>query len=107
MIRSCLPARAGLGFKPQHYHDALGAPCALGFFEVHAENYMGAGGAPHAMLERLHRDHALSVHGVGLSIGGAGPRTRTIWPGWRPCWSVTSPRVSPSTWPGPRMGRLG
>ena len=73
MIRSCLPARAGLGFKPQHYQDALDAPGALGFFEVHAENYMGAGGAPHAMLERLHRDHALSVHGVGLSIGGAGP----------------------------------
>jgi len=73
VIRSCLPARAGLGFKPQHYQDALDAPGALGFFEVHAENYMGAGGAPHAMLERLHRDHALSVHGVGLSIGGAGP----------------------------------
>lgn len=69
-----LPARPGLGFKPEHYREALTAP--LGFYEVHAENYMGAGGAPHAMLERLHADHAISIHGVGLSIGGAGPLDR-------------------------------
>jgi uncharacterized protein len=33
---------------------------------------MGAGGAMHAMTEALRRDHAVSLHGVGLSIGGAG-----------------------------------
>ena len=66
-----LPPRAGLGFKPEHFAQAV--PARVGFYEVHAENYLGAGGAPHAMLERLHRDHAISVHGVGLSIGGAGP----------------------------------
>ncbi|MCB1391242.1 MAG: DUF692 domain-containing protein [Rhodobacteraceae bacterium] len=69
-----LPARPGLGFKPEHYREALGADVA--FYEVHAENYMGAGGAPHAMLERLHAQHAVSIHGVGLSIGGAGPLDR-------------------------------
>jgi uncharacterized protein len=67
-----LPAQPGLGFKAEHFRDIAAAPGALGFYEVHAENYMGAGGAPHAMLDRLHADHALSVHGVGLSIGGAG-----------------------------------
>ena len=67
-----LPARAGLGFKPAHFHDIMAAPGAVGFYEVHAENYMGAGGAPHAMLSALAADHALSIHGVGLSIGGAG-----------------------------------
>lgn len=66
-----LPARAGLGFKPQHFAEIIASPPDLGFFEVHAENYLGAGGAPHAMLEALRRDHALSIHGVGLSIGGA------------------------------------
>ncbi|GGE01729.1 hypothetical protein SAMN05421774_101381 [Gemmobacter megaterium] len=65
-----LPARAGLGFKPQHFAQIVASPPTVGFFEVHAENYLGAGGAPHVMLETLHRDHALSVHGVGLSIGG-------------------------------------
>jgi len=67
-----LPARPGLGFKPEHFVDILSRPGAVGFYEVHAENYMGAGGAPHAMLTQLRADYALSLHGVGLSIGGAG-----------------------------------
>ncbi|GAB4259813.1 MAG: DUF692 domain-containing protein [Pararhodobacter sp.] len=71
-----LPQTPGLGFKPDHFREIAQTPGAVGFYEVHAENYMGAGGAPHAMLERLHADHALSVHGVGLSIGGAGPLDR-------------------------------
>ncbi len=70
-----LPAQPGLGFKPEHFADAVTAS-GIGFYEVHAENYMGDGGAAHAMLERLHADHPLSVHGVGLSIGGAGPLDR-------------------------------
>lgn len=71
-----LPATIGLGFKPEHFQDIAAAPRAVGFYEVHAENYMGAGGAPHAMLTRLRKDHALSIHGVGLSIGGAGDLDR-------------------------------
>jgi len=67
-----LPATPGLGFKPQHFSDAMARPGAVGFYEIHAENLMGAGGAMHAMTEALRRDHALSLHGVGLSIGGAG-----------------------------------
>ena len=67
-----LPATPGLGFKPEHFRDIAAAPGAVGFYEVHAENCMGAGGAPHAMLAQLQEAHALSIHGVGLSIGGAG-----------------------------------
>lgn len=73
---SHLPAAAGLGFKPEHYADIRGQRPPLGFFEVHAENYMGAGGLPHAQLGALRADYALSLHGVGLSIGGAGPLDR-------------------------------
>ncbi|WP_431299082.1 MNIO family bufferin maturase [Tabrizicola sp. BL-A-41-H6] len=66
-----LPASAGVGFKPEHFDQIrASAPC-VGFFEVHAENYMGAGGLPHHQLGQLRHDHALSLHGVGLSIGGA------------------------------------
>lgn len=65
--------RAGAGFKPKHLGAILETRPDVGFFEVHAENYMGAGGPPHAQLERLCADYPLSVHGVGLSIGGAGP----------------------------------
>ena len=65
-----LPARAGVGFKPEHFADIRASRAPVGFFEVHAENYMGAGGLPHAQLTALRADHALSIHGVGLSIGG-------------------------------------
>ena len=76
MIPSALPPRAGAGFKPEHFADILAAPQPAGFFEVHAENYMGAGGPPHAQLGRLREDYALSIHGVGLSIGSMQPLDR-------------------------------
>jgi uncharacterized protein len=69
--KSRLPKRAGVGFKAEHFHDIFAADQPLGFFEVHAENYMGAGGPPHAQLGALRERYALSVHGVGLSIGSA------------------------------------
>lgn len=68
-----LPPRAGLGFKPQHFDAIFQDPRPPAFFEVHAENCMGAGGLPHAQLTALRRDFPVSIHGVGLSIGGAGP----------------------------------
>ena len=67
-----LPAAAGIGFKPEHFAAIRASRPELGFIEVHAENYMGAGGPPHRMLETLRADFSLSIHGVGLSIGGAG-----------------------------------
>ncbi|WP_137043384.1 DUF692 domain-containing protein [Pseudolabrys sp. FHR47] len=75
-IASCLPAAAGVGFKPQHLADILAGEAPIGFIEIHAENYMGDGGPPHAQLNALREHFALSVHGVGLSIGGAGPLDR-------------------------------
>ena len=69
---SGMPARAGVGLKPQHYGDILGTKPDIGWFEIHAENYMGAGGAPHRFLAEIRARYPLSLHGVGLSIGGAG-----------------------------------
>ncbi|WP_374447033.1 DUF692 domain-containing protein [Stella sp.] len=63
---------AGIAFKPQHLASALDDPEPVGFLEVHAENYMGAGGPPQAMLRRLAGRFPLSIHGVGLSLAGAG-----------------------------------
>jgi len=73
LTASHLPACAGVGFKPVHFGDILASSQPVGFFEVHAENYMGAGGPPHAQLTALRERHALSVHGVGLSIGSMRP----------------------------------
>lgn len=71
-----LPARAGLGLKPEHYDAILTDAPDVGFFEVHAENYMGAGGPPHRYLEAIAERYPLSLHGVGLSIGAARPLDR-------------------------------
>ncbi|WP_027549482.1 DUF692 domain-containing protein [Bradyrhizobium sp. WSM2254] len=64
---------AGTSFKPEHLAAILEAGPKAGFFEVHAENYMGAGGPPHRALEAIRRDHPLSLHGVCMSIGGPQP----------------------------------
>lgn len=68
-----LPPGAGIGFKPAFFDGLAEGRHKPAFIEVHAENYMGEGGAPHAQLTRLRRDFPLSLHGVGLSIGGEGP----------------------------------
>jgi uncharacterized protein (UPF0276 family) len=73
---SRLPLSAGVGFKPEHFAAISAVPQPLGFFEVHAENYMGAGGIPHAQLGFLRENYALSVHGVGLNIGSKEPLDR-------------------------------
>ncbi len=64
---------AGTSFKPEHLQAILSTKPQRGFFEVHAENYMGAGGPPHRALEAIRRDHPVSLHGVCMSIGGPQP----------------------------------
>jgi hypothetical protein len=67
-----LPHQPGVGYKPQHYSDLIDSPSAVGWLEIHAENYMGDGGRPIAQLRQLTERFPISVHGVGLSIGGEG-----------------------------------
>lgn len=69
MKRAKLPQHAGVGFKPEHFSEIKLGQQPIGFFEVHAENYMGDGGPPHLHLNHIRENYALSLHGVGLSIG--------------------------------------
>ncbi len=68
-----LPDAPGVGYKPQHFSDLLEDPHSVAWLEIHAENYMGDGGRPLAQLRHLAERFPISVHGVGLSIGGEGP----------------------------------
>ncbi|MNF45036.1 hypothetical protein D3C84_261590 [compost metagenome] len=68
-----LPPRAGLGLKSEHFTQVLDSSPDIGFFEVHAENYMVAGGPFHHYLGLIRDQYPLSLHGVGLSIGAEGP----------------------------------
>lgn len=68
-----MACRAGVGLKAEHLRTILETAPDVGFFEVHAENYMGKGGPPHRYLTAIRERYPLSVHGVGLSIGAARP----------------------------------
>lgn len=70
---TALPDAPGVGYKPQHYSAILADPAPVQWLEIHAENYMGDGGRPIAQLKYLAERFPISLHGVGLSIGGEGP----------------------------------
>jgi len=61
---------AGLGLRAPHIGEVIRTRPAVGWFEVHSENYLG-GGAPLSRLEAIRRHYPLSLHGVGLSLGSA------------------------------------
>ena len=71
-----IAARGGIGLKAEHAHAILETRPDVGFFEIHAENYMGDGGPPHRWLTAIRETYPLSLHGVGLSIGGSAPLDR-------------------------------
>ena len=71
--RNDLPLEPGVGYKPQHFQEIIDDAGSVAWLEIHAENYMGDGGRPLAQLRHLAERFPISVHGVGLSIGGEGP----------------------------------
>ena len=70
---SLIPLRSGVGFKANHGAGILKTKPGLGWFEVHPENYMVAGGPRHALLTEIRDRYPLSLHGVALSLAGAEP----------------------------------
>ena len=107
---------AGIGFKPNWFTEALAAPAAGLWFEVHPENYMVAGGPRLTMLEALRGARPLSLHGVGLSLAGADEpdrahvaRLKQLCDRFEPvlvsehlAWSSTDGRYFPDLLPFPR-----
>jgi uncharacterized protein (UPF0276 family) len=68
-----LSPSAGLGLKPEHYRLALDARADGLWYEVHPENYTIDGGPRLAWLEAIRAQHPLSIHAIGLSVGGSEP----------------------------------
>jgi len=68
-----IPAAAGIGLRAPHMRQVLEPRPAVPWFEVHSENYFASGGRAVAELDAIRRDHALSLHGVGLSLGSSDP----------------------------------
>jgi len=63
--------QVGIGWRQPHYAALLERRPALGFIEVHSENFFADGGAAVAALARGREAYAVSLHGVGLSLGSA------------------------------------
>ncbi len=101
-----LPPATGVGFKPEHFEAIRTTAPALGFFEVHAENYRGASGLSHAQLSQSRADYALLLHGVGLSIGGADELSTEHLARLKAFATVTSPTDFRSIWSGPAMAAI-
>ncbi|MBX2809680.1 MAG: DUF692 domain-containing protein [Cellvibrionaceae bacterium] len=71
MYDNTQPTAVGISLKPQHYQQILDTRPAIDWFEIHPENYMGAGGLPHHYLGAIAQHYPIAVHGVGLSLGSA------------------------------------
>lgn len=61
----------GLGLRTSHYQDFLTARQPVDWLEIISDNYLGAGGKPHQMLDAIRADYPVVMHGVSLSIGSA------------------------------------
>lgn len=61
--------QVGIGLRGQHYEEIIATKPKIGWFEVHSENYFGAGGKPIYYLEKIRAEYPISLHGVGLSLG--------------------------------------
>jgi uncharacterized protein len=69
------PALPGVGLRAPHLEEVLACRPDVAWFEVHPENYMYDPMAL-AALERVRSHYPLSLHGVALSLGTAGPLDR-------------------------------
>jgi uncharacterized protein (UPF0276 family) len=63
----------GLGLRTTHYPDYLREKQPLDWLEIITDNFLGDGGKPLTMLERIRQDYPLAMHGVAMSIGGTDP----------------------------------
>jgi len=61
----------GIGLRQPHYAEFAERRPALGFLEVHSENFFAEGGAALAVLRGVRESHGVSLHGVGLALGSA------------------------------------
>ena len=68
-----IPAAAGIGLRGPHHSQFLTDAQSVAWLEAHSENFFAADGIALGALERIRADYPLSLHGVGLSLGSAGP----------------------------------
>lgn len=76
MNAAVLPSGCGIGLRKEHFDAILETRPAIAFFEAISENFMGDGGRPRRVLDRVRRDYPVALHGVSMSLGSAEPLDR-------------------------------
>ncbi len=66
-----LPVKAGIGLRAPHLAQVREQLPDVAWFEVHSENWFAEGGPVATVLDEIRRHYPLSLHGVGMSLGGA------------------------------------
>ena len=69
-----IPARAGIGLRSPHHDRVLAQTPDIPWFEVHSENFFGAGSHAQQVLLDVRANYPVSLHGVGLSLGRSADR---------------------------------
>ena len=70
-MSASLPNTAGIGLRSPHMAQVRRQRPPAGWLEVHSENFFVDGGPALVALEAIRADYAVSLHGVGLSLGSA------------------------------------
>ena len=76
-LRGRIPVSAGIGLRAQHHADLVGSTPKVGWLEAHSENYFNLDSPATEVLLTLRERYALSLHGVGLSLGSTDPLDET------------------------------
>lgn len=82
----------GVGLRTKHYSQFLEERPDVAWVEAISENFMGMGGRPLAVLEKVRRDRPVVLHGVGLSIGAVAP----FEPKYLDQWKELITRIEPA-----------
>ena len=77
------PLGFGVGLRPKHYLEFLETSPAVDWVEAISENFMGIGGRPLAVLEKVRRDRPVVLHGVSLAIASAEPLNERYLKDWK------------------------
>ena len=110
----------GIGLRREHFAALLEdgvptVPDGVDWFEIISENFMGIGGRPAAVLQRVRRDVPVVCHGVSMSLGSTDPlnveyldalrtladRTEAAWVSDHLCWSSLGGHYGHDLWPMP------
>lgn len=83
----------GVGLRPKHYRDFLERSPKVDFVEAIAENFMGIGGRPRAVLEKVRAERPVVLHGVSLGIASSTPLDERYLVEWKKLIDALQPAV--------------